>query len=459
MTLLRSSETDALTLAAERLRAIPDDAPVRLAKRTSNLFRARSVPAGHSLDLSEFAGVRAIDVAGRRALVGGLTTYEDLVAATLRHRLVPLCVPQLKTITLGGAVSGVGIESAAFRNGVPHESVIAMDILTGAGEVVHATPDNEHADLFFGFPNSYGSLGYALLLEIELEPVEPYIALRHRRFATTDAATTAIAEIVQTRRFDGQQVDYLDGTIFGPAEVVLTLGRYTSAAEQPPSDYTGQHIYYRSLQQRDTDLLTTEDYLWRWDTDWFWCSKALGAQHPLVRRLWPKRYLRSDVYWKILAVERRHDVANTVRRVTGSPVRESVIQDIEVPLDRLAEFLDFFHRRVGILPVWLCPLRQRDPARRWPLYAFDPDTVYVNVGFWSSVGRQRGSDPSDGAANRSIEQEVSRLQGKKSLYSTSYYSREEFDRIYGGAEGAALKARYDPAGRFPGLYDKCVRRA
>jgi hypothetical protein len=25
--------------------------------------------------------------------------------------------------------------------------------------------------------------------------------------------------------------------------------------------------------------------LWRWDTDWFWCSKNLFAQNPLVRRL------------------------------------------------------------------------------------------------------------------------------------------------------------------------------
>ena len=31
------------------------------------------------------------------------------------------------------------------------------------------------------------------------------------------------------------------------------------------------------------------DYLWRWDTDWFWCSGAFGVQNPTVRRLWPKR--------------------------------------------------------------------------------------------------------------------------------------------------------------------------
>ena len=52
-----------------------------------------------------------------------MTTYEDLVDATLAHGLMPLVVPQLKTITLGGAVAGLGIESTSFRHGLPHESV------------------------------------------------------------------------------------------------------------------------------------------------------------------------------------------------------------------------------------------------------------------------------------------------------------------------------------------------
>ena len=41
-------------------------------------------------------------------------------------------------------------------------------MLTGDGEVVVATPDGEHADLFRAFPNSYGTLGYALRLVIDL---------------------------------------------------------------------------------------------------------------------------------------------------------------------------------------------------------------------------------------------------------------------------------------------------
>ena len=47
----------------------------------------------------------AVDPVTKTADVQGMCTYEDLVDATLPYGLAPLVVPQLKTITLGGAVA------------------------------------------------------------------------------------------------------------------------------------------------------------------------------------------------------------------------------------------------------------------------------------------------------------------------------------------------------------------
>jgi FAD/FMN-containing dehydrogenase len=58
-----------------------------------------------------------------------------------------------------------------------------------------------------------------------------------------------------------------------------------------------------------------------------------------------------------------------------------------------------------------------------------------------------------------VEREVAALGGIKSLYSESYYSREDFDAQYGGHTYRALKRRYDPDGAFRALYDKCVLKA
>ena len=278
--------------------------------------------------------------------------------------------------------------------------------------------------------------------------------------ATAEAMATAITEFVRTREFEGRTIDFLDGTVFTPTEQYLTLGFKTDdlPAGLSPSDYTGMEIYYRSIQRKTRDVLTTYDYVWRWDTDWFWCSRAFGTQKPLIRRFWPKSKLRSDVYWKIVAFDRRHDVTGKLARVRKQPLREPVVQDIEVPVDRLAEFLDFFHREVGIEPVWVCPLKQRDPQARWPLYEFDPQTTYVNVGFWSTVALPEGVSPEEGRVNRLIEAKVTELDGRKSLYSTAFYDRDTFWSIYGGSEYPALKERYDPQGRLLGLYEKVVER-
>ena len=440
--------------AVARLRrsyaAIPRGEPVRLAKPTSNLFRPRAESQNAGLDVSGLTGVLAVDAQARTAEVQGMCTYEDLLDATLPHGLAPLVVPQLRTITLGGAVSGLGIESTSFRNGLPHESVLEMDVFTGAGVVVTTRPGEE---LFDAFPNSYGSLGYATRLRIALEPAGPFVDLRHVRFDDAGALVRAVEEVVATRAYDGVRVDGLDGVAFSPTELYLTLATWR---EEPgeTSDYTGTRIYYRSIRERRTDLLTIHDYYWRWDTDWFWCSGAFGVQHPVVRRLWPRRWRRSEVYHRLVGLDRRLGLVDRLDRRAGRPQRERVIQDVEVPVERLPAFLEWFDAEVGMRPVWLCPLVAR---HAWPTYPLTPGETYVNVGFWGTV--PVGPEAPTSPLNRAIEARVDELGGHKSLYSEAFYDRATFDRLYAGPLLATVKERHDPDHRLTDLYDKAVQQS
>jgi FAD/FMN-containing dehydrogenase len=461
--------------AVARLRAqyqaIPAGTPVRLAKRTTNLFRPRQRHSGPGLDVSALDQVLSVDEAARTAVVQGMTTYEHLVDATLARGLMPLVVPQLKTITIGGAVTGLGIESTSFRDGLPHESVREIEVLTGSGDVVRATPDGPHADLFRAFPNSYGTLGYALSLTIELAPVMPYVHLRHVPFDDLDEVCRAIGEIAESGEWDGEPVHFVDGSMFPDPDLAaraghdprtyLTLGSWSPRAPYT-SDYSGQQVYYRSIGRRSEDYLTVRDYLWRWDTDWFWCSRVFGVQNPRIRRFVPRRYLRSDVYQKIVGLENRYHVKARLDARRGDPPRERVVQDVEVPLTRTAEFLRWFVANVPIEPVWLCPLRLRGPVDgtadgSWPLYPLQPDRTYVNVGFWSTVAIAPGAV--DGDVNRAVERAVTDHGGHKGLYSDAYYPPDEFWQLYGGQTYHEIKRRYDPEGRLLDLYEKAVRRA
>jgi FAD/FMN-containing dehydrogenase len=442
--------------AVARLRAsydaIPAGQPVRLAKKTSNLFRPRSATGTPGLDVSGLGGVISVDADAQTADVQGMCTYEQLVDELLLHGLIPYVVPQLRTITLGGAVSGLGIESTSFRNGLPHESVVEMDIFTGAGEVVTTRPGEE---LFETFPNSYGSLGYATRLRIKLEKVPSYVALRHVRFDDAGLLSKTISDIVDNREYAGRRVDGLDGTAFAPGEYYLTLAEWTDEPGQhgQPSDYAGQQIYYRSIQERETDVLTIHDYLWRWDTDWFWCSRAFGAQHPLLRRVWPRKYKRSDVYYRMVGLDHRLHLGAWLDRRKGNPEGERVVQDVEIPVERLPEFLDWFDAEVGMRPVWLCPLIA---GQKWPTYPLAPDEIYVNVGFWGHV--PVGPDAPNAPRNRAIEAKVHELGGHKSLYSEAFYDRETFDELYDGPHLSRVKDQFDPQHRLTSLYDKAVKR-
>jgi FAD/FMN-containing dehydrogenase len=377
-----------------------------------------------------------------------MVTYEALVDACLAHGVAPAVVPQLKTITLGGAVAGVGIESSSHRYGLVHETVEELEVLTGEGRVLLCTATNEHADLFFGFPNSYGTLGYALRVKARVVPVKKYVRLEHARFTEPAAFFDALG-----RHCADGDADFVDGTVFSPRDLALTLGRFTDEAPYT-SDYTNERIYYRSIAERREDWLTAHDYLWRWDTDWFWCSKNLLAQNPLVRRLYGRERLNSRTYTKIMRWNSRVGLTRAIDRMSGRH-SESVIQDVDIPITRAGEFLEFFAREIGIWPVWICPIGASGRSGRFALYPMAPG-LHVNFGFWDVVRTKRAHEP--GHFNRLVEESVSRLGGIKSLYSDSFYTREAFDALYGGAAYRGLKAKYDPAGAFPTLYEKCVLR-
>ncbi len=424
------------------------DQAVCLAKDSSNLFRDRTREARRKLDVRQFRRVLGVDAALGVVDAEAMVPYDELADACLAQGLMPAVVPELKSITLGGAVAGVGIEASSHRYGLVHESVSEIEVLCGDGRVRLCTPHNEHSDLFFGFPNSYGTLGYAVRIRARAVPVRPYVRLEHLRFS----GAGALLEEMERRCTDGD-ADFIEAVMFAPDRGYLSLGRFCDSAPQT-SDYTFEHIYYRSIEEKREDTLKVRDFLWRWDTDWFWCSKNLFAQNPFVRRLYGRSRLGSRTYTKIMRWNSRMKFTRLFDRLRGMHC-ESVIQDVDVPIGRGAAFFDFYAHNIGIWPLWLCPIGPQADAPRYTLYPMRNEW-YVNFGFWDVIRTRQSHLP--GHFNRLIEKELGKLGGIKSLYSDSYYTEDEFRSIYGGEAYQALKAKYDPQGVFPDLYAKCVQR-
>jgi len=420
----------------KQLIAQVEDAPnVTLQKKNSNLFRKRVVD-GKKVDVSMFNSVISIDVDTMVAEVEGMTTFEDFVSETLKKGLLPPIVPQLKTITIGGAISGVGIESTSFRLGLVHEQVLSMEVLTGAG-IVECSP-SKNKDLFFGLANSYGSIGYILKVRVPLIKAKKYVHIEHLRFEDSGSYFRALKE-----RCERKEDDFIDGTVFSSKEMYITIGNMVDNAPFS-SDYKYMKIYYKSIQNKSEDYLTVSDYIWRWDTDWFWCSKVFGAQNWLIRLLFGKWLLKSQSYWAIARWYRKWGPDWSKRG------KESVVQDIGIPIENAVSFFEFYFSTINIRPLWICPWLPQ--GKHWPL--FDCRGLIIDFGFWDSV---KTSHP-DGYYNKLIEDKTEELKGHKSLYSMAYYSEDKFWELYNGDFYFQLKKKYDPKGKFKNLYEKVVLR-
>ena len=416
---------------------------IALGKEVSNLFRHRNTSQAKKLNVKNFNHVISIDREKLIAEVEGMTTYEELVNETLKFGLLPTVVPEFKTITIGGVAAGIGLESSSLKYGFVHETIEELEVLLSSGETIVCSR-TQNADLFLGFPNSYGTLGYALKVKVRLVVAKKYVKLTHLHFTDVKEYFAALKAIC------ANPPDFVDGTLFSKTDMYITRGDFCDEAPFE-HDYSFLDIYYQSIKKLQVDYLSTLNYIWRWDTDWYWHSHKYLMTSRVMRRIVGKEYLRSSTYWKIRDWVTRTGVIWPLVAIFYRT--EGVVQDAEIPIDHAVAFAEFLDAEVGIRPIWVCPVKTYDKESKFPLYPVDRDTLYINFGFWDMVP----SKEPVGHFNRKVEQKTSELNGIKMLYSTSFYTPDEFEHNYNFKHAESLKAKYDPRRLFKNLYEKCVK--
>ena len=298
--------------------------------------------------------------------------------------------------------------SAAAR---PHESVLEMDVLTGDGRVVTAHAGRRAAELFRGFPNSYGTLGYALRLRIELEPVRPVRRTCGTSGSTAPGAAAALSpRSAPTGDARGRARRLRRRHLVQPTdEVYLTLGDLDRRPRADAvSDYTGERIYYRSHPEPSGTTCSPR-------------RLPLALGHRLVLVLAGLR--RAEPLGAPVAAARASCAATSTgssspssSRTAGRPpgtggaacrsARRSS-RTSRSRSSRLAEFMDVFAREVPIEPVWFCPLRQRDRDVVWDALRARPATCSTSTSASGPASRSSPGEP-DGTHNRLVERLVER---------------------------------------------------
>ncbi len=413
-----------------------------LKKDTSNLFRSRE-DVSFRLDVSDFNHVIGIDTEEGTVETEGMIRMEDLVRRTLADGFLPLVAPELKTITPGGAVAGVALESSSFRHGLFHQTVTEMEVLTPNGSAITVSPD-ENSDLFYALPNSYGTLGYILRLKIKLRPAKRYVKLSYLKFRDWKSFIRAFTEL----SLPDSPHDFIEGVIFSRENFVVMLGEMVGEAPYV-SDYTFMKSFYKSISGRNGDYLTTFDYMFRWDPDWFWGSKESLMGIPVLRFALGHWMLHSSAYFRILRLQQKYRLQ--ARFSLGrSKLKEKVVQDIVIPKAGWEAFMEFVLDEIPLLPIWLCGIQG---SSKFPLVPLK-DELYIDFGLWGSI--EAKSDPS--WWNRRIEKQTAELRGFKSLYSDVVYPEDEFWANTDRLAYESVKQKYDPGSRLKGLYQKVSTR-
>ena len=358
----------------------------------------------------------------------------------LDHGYLPLVAPELKHITVGGATVGIGIESTCFRHGFVHDGLREADVLLPDGTIVIARPDNEHADLFYALPNSYGTLGYILRARIALQPAGPYVHLHVQKFR--DVAAYLEAMRVATESPD---LAFVEGLFFGDRRLFLMTGRFVDKV-LVCDDIVRRSVFYRLVETRRDIYLKTFDYIFRYDPDWFWNVPETGFYN-LFRQYAPESWRNSAFYTKYVATKNKLLGRFGIRDERTEPL----IQDWEVPWRHGEELIRFAIDNVdlGSRPWAAVPIK----APRQPtLYPIAPNELYFNLGCYCQVRRPQGMAPYH--YTKVLDRKCFELGGIKMLYSSSFLSEGEFDAVYNGAAYRKLKAKYDPGGNAQTLYKK-----
>ena len=173
------------------------------------------------IDLSDLNEVLHIDKEKQICTAEPGITFVDLVTATMEHGLVPIIVPELKTITIGGAVAGCSIESMSYKYGGFHDTCLEYEIITAKGEVLVCTPDNENSLVFQMAHGTFGTLGIISKLKFKLIPAKSFVKVTYEKYSNIEDYKSAI-----WRHYESKDVDFMDGIIHSPTECVLSVADF-----------------------------------------------------------------------------------------------------------------------------------------------------------------------------------------------------------------------------------------
>jgi delta24-sterol reductase len=464
--------------------------PLTLKYHSSDSYtiRTKSYKKGcHTLDCGALNHIIEIDPKKQTVIVEPRVTMNELLNATIPYGLTVPVIPELKEITVGGAIMGMGAESASHKWGTFNDACTSFQIIIGDGTLLKVSPF-ENSDIFYGIPGSYGSLGTLVAAEIKLIPAKDFVHLRYHIFSKPIEAVQALGTLSRSSR----PPDFLDGIIFEKNLAVVIEGNLESKENisqnlpkfsQNPiySKMYFQHvneIAFKHSSQPYEELMTHQDYFFRYDQGAFWMG-AYVFQLPLMFRFIMQAILKiskpTQEWLNEAEIQNFHKIPNPnifLRTLLHPFMRgkklckflhkaekwvqnRSIIQDFGIPEKNASSFLTDVLDDPGIFPIWLLPIKGTNSPQIFAphlLSGTERESYFINFGLYGIPSYSCSIEE----ITKKLEQKTQLHEGRKALYSRSYYNQDEFWSIYSHEAYDALRNKTFAEGVWHEITDKVL---
>jgi len=389
------------------------------------------------IDLRSLIGLLEIYVQNRTATAESGITFDDLTRETLKHGLIPKTVPELRGITIGGAVAGCSVESMSYKFGGFHDSVLEYEAVSGDGEVITCSR-TEDEEIFHMLHGTYGTLALITRVTFELVPAKPFVELEYRLH--TDFAT--YWQDLQ-ERCAKDDYDFVDGIIHRPDALVLVLGRMVDTGTEI-TRYDGANIYYRNTLHHRREVVPIHDYFFRYDRDCHWMTKTVPPlEWRPIRKLVGPWLLGST---NMIKWSRRLKPFYKMQR------RPDVVVDVFVPARNFPTFWEWYRDVFEFWPLWIVPYNAPE-MYPWIDADYKKDRMQETFLIDCAVYGKANNDP-DIDWSEELQRKTHELGGFKTLISRNHYDRDDFWSVFNRPHWTALKGRLDPRNVLGDLYER-----
>ena len=198
-------------------------------------FGQAQVSGGVVIDMGTLDAV-TVDAASRAVTAQAGALWHSVLTASVAQGLTPPVFTDYIELSVGGTLSVGGIGGASSHFGAQVDTVRALQVVTGTGEIVQCSAAGPHADLFEAALAGLGQCGVITSATIDLVPAPAMVRQYTLTYPTERALTADQRKVLRDGRFDWLEGALSPAAASGGWSFALEGAVYYRGPQEPPAD-------------------------------------------------------------------------------------------------------------------------------------------------------------------------------------------------------------------------------